>query len=79
MEATIAYKLCLMSDDIEFNDVHHFNKCWLITYVNFVGDYAILENAKKQPTIEVSTTKVEYMASCDYSNEAIWLRNVVSC
>jgi predicted lipase len=37
-----------------------------------MGGGAISWSSKRQPTIAVSTTKVEYMASTQATKEAIW-------
>jgi hypothetical protein len=47
-------------------------------YVFFVGVGAISWNCKKQPTIALSTTEVEYMATSQCTKEAIWLRKLMA-
>jgi hypothetical protein len=46
-------------------------------YVFFVGRGAISWKCKKQPTIALSTTEAEYMATSQYTKEAIWLRQLL--
>ncbi len=46
-------------------------------YVFFVGDGAISWNCKKQSTIALSTIEAEYMATSQYTKEAIWLRKLL--
>ena len=43
----------------------------------FVGDGAISWNCKRQPTIAVSTTEAEYMATSHCLKEALWLRQLL--
>lgn len=47
-------------------------------YVFFVGDGAISWNCKRQPTIALSTTEAEYMATSHCTKEAIWLRKLLA-
>jgi len=48
------------------------------SYVFMLGDNAISWNSKKQPTIALSTTEVEYMAISQCTREALWLRQMLS-
>jgi hypothetical protein len=47
-------------------------------YVFFVGVGAVSWNCKKQPTIALSTTEAEYMATTQCTKEAIWLRKLMA-
>jgi len=47
-------------------------------YVFFVGVGAISWNCKRQPTIALSTTEAEYMATSQCTKEAIWLRKLMA-
>ena len=44
----------------------------------FVGEGAISWNSKRQPTIALSTTEAEYMATTQAAKEAIWLRQLLA-
>jgi hypothetical protein len=46
--------------------------------VFFVGVGAISWNCERQPTIALSTTKAEYMATSQCTKEAIWLRKLMA-
>ncbi len=46
-------------------------------YVFFVGNGAISWNSKRQPTIALSTTEAEYMATSQCTKEALWLRKLL--
>ena len=46
-------------------------------YVFIIGSGAIYQASKKQPTISLSTTKVEYYAMSVVAHEAIWLRHIL--
>lgn len=45
-------------------------------YVFVLYGAAISWNAKKQPTVALSTTEAEYMSMCAATQEAIWLRTL---
>ena len=47
-------------------------------YVFFLGEGAISWSSKRQPTIALSTTEVEYMAASQSTKEAIWLRQLMA-
>jgi len=47
-------------------------------YVFLVGEGVISWKCKKQPTIALSTTEAEYMATSQCTKEAIWLRNLLA-
>ncbi len=47
-------------------------------YVFLVGDGVISWKCKKQPTIALSTTEAEYMATSHCTKEAIWLRQLLA-
>jgi len=44
----------------------------------FVGVGAVSWNCKRQPTIALSTTEAEYMATSQCTKEAIWLRKLMA-
>jgi hypothetical protein len=46
-------------------------------FVFMMGGGAIFGNSKQQPTIDLSTTEVEYMASTQATKEAIWMAILV--
>jgi hypothetical protein len=46
-------------------------------YVFFVGVGTVSWNCKRQPTIALSTTEAEYMATSRCTKEAIWLRKLM--
>jgi hypothetical protein len=46
-------------------------------YVFMLGNGAISWNSKRQPTIALSTTEAEYMATSQGIKEAIWLRQLL--
>jgi hypothetical protein len=46
-------------------------------YMFFVGVGVVSWNCKKQPTIALSTTEAEYMATNQCTKEAIWLRKLM--
>jgi len=48
-----------------------------IGFVFMMGGGAISWNCKRQPTIVLSTTKAEYMASMQATKEAIWMTKLV--
>ena len=45
-------------------------------YVFLIGGGAVAWSSKKQPTVTMSTTEAEYMASSNVMTQAIWLRNL---
>lgn len=47
-------------------------------YVFFVGVGAVSWNCKRQPTIALSTTEAEYMATSHCTKEAIWFRQLLA-
>jgi hypothetical protein len=47
-------------------------------YMFFIGDGAISWNSKRQPTVALSTTEAEYMATTQAAKEAMWLRQLMS-
>jgi transposase InsO family protein len=84
LKGTIDYKLCLGGKNIELKgycdadwagDVNERRST--TGYVFFVGDGAISWNCKRQPTIAVSTTEAEYMATSHCLKEALWLRQLL--
>ena len=46
-------------------------------YVFFVGKGVVSWNCRKQPTIALSTTEAEYMATSQCTKEAIWIRKLM--
>jgi hypothetical protein len=48
-----------------------------IGFVFMMGGGAISWSSKRQPTIVLSTTKVEYMASTQATKEAIWMTKLM--
>ena len=46
-------------------------------YVFFLGVGAISWNCRKQPTIALSTTEAEYMATSQCTKEAMWIRKLL--
>jgi len=48
-----------------------------IGFVFIMGGGAISWNSKRQPTITLSTTEVEYMASTQATKEAIWMTKLM--
>jgi len=50
------------------------DKCWSVSgYVFSLGCGAISWSSKKKAMVATSSTKVEYMASCHATKEAMWL------
>ena len=47
-------------------------------HVLFVDVGVILWKCKKQPTIALSTTEVEYMATCHCTKEVVWFRQLLA-
>src|SRR5579875_989961 len=85
LKGTIDYKLCLGGKKIELKgycdadwagDVNERRST--TGYVFFVGDGAISWNCKRQPTVAVSTTEAEYMATSHCLKEALWLRQLLA-
>ncbi|KAG0563116.1 hypothetical protein M758_8G005100 [Ceratodon purpureus] len=83
LQGTLEFKLCLGGINIELRGYcdadwagdanERRSTTW---YDFFVGDGAILWNCKRQPTIALSTTEAEYMATSQSTEEAIWLRKL---
>jgi hypothetical protein len=48
-----------------------------IGFVFMIGGGAISWSSKRQPTIALSTTKVEYMANTQATKEAIWITKLM--
>jgi hypothetical protein len=47
-------------------------------YVFILGSCAISWSSKKQPTISLSSTEVEYIALTSTTSEAIWLKRILT-
>ena len=84
LQGTLEYKLCLGGTNIELRG--YCDADWAgdanerrstTGYVFFIGDGAISWNCKRQPTIALSTTEAEYMATSQSTKEAIWLRKLL--
>jgi Reverse transcriptase (RNA-dependent DNA polymerase) len=84
LQGTKEYKLCLGGKDIALKG--YCDADWAgdaserrstTGYVFFVGVGAISWNCKRQPTIALSTTEAEYMATSQCTKEAIWLRKLL--
>jgi hypothetical protein len=85
LKGTLDLKLCLGGKDISlrgFCDADwggDTNERRSTTgYAFFVGVGAISWNCKRQPTIALSTTEAEYMATSQCTKEAIWLRKLLA-
>lgn len=85
LQGTLDYKLCLGGKDVALRG--YCDADWAgdaserrstTGYVFFVGVGAISWNCKRQPTIALSTTEAEYMATSQCTKEAIWLRKLLA-
>jgi hypothetical protein len=85
LQSTMDYKLCLGGKDITLRG--YCDADWAgdanerrstTGYVFYVGDGAISWNCRRQPTIALSTTEAEYMATSQSTKEAIWLRKLLA-
>ena len=85
LQGTCEFKLCLGGKDITLKG--YCDADWAgdtnerrstTGYVFFVGVGAISWNCKRQPTIALSTTEAEYMATSQSTKEAIWLRKLLA-
>ena len=54
-------------DDRKSTSGYAFNK----------GTWVVSWSSKKQPTVSLSSTKVEYKALCNATCEAVWLRRIL--
>ena len=48
-------------------------------YAFSLGSGLVSLSSKKQPTVTMSSTKAEYIASCHGVKEAIWMRSLLKC
>jgi hypothetical protein len=85
LQSTMDYKLCLGGTDLSLKGycdadwARDANECRSTTgYVFYVGIGVISWNCRRQPTIALSTTEAEYMASSQSTKEAIWLRKLLA-
>ena len=85
LQSTMDYKLCLGGSDLALRG--YCDADWAgdanerrstTGYVFFVGVGAISWNCRRQPTIALSTTEAEYMATSQSTREAIWLRKLLA-
>jgi hypothetical protein len=85
LKGTLDMKLCLGGNDINMRG--YCDADWggdldtrrsTTGYVFFIGDGAISWNSKRQPTVALSTTEAEYMATTQAAKEAIWLRQLMA-
>jgi hypothetical protein len=85
LKGTLDLKLCLAGKDVSLRG--YCDADWggdanerrsTTGYVFFVGVGAISWNCKRQPTIALSTTEAEYMATSQCTKEAIWLRKLMA-
>lgn len=85
LKGTLELKLCLGGKDI--SPKGYCDADWggdLTTrrsttgYVFLMGGGAISWNSKRQPTVALSTTEAEYMATTQAAKEAIWLRQLMA-
>jgi hypothetical protein len=84
LKGTIDMELCLGGKDLELHG--YCDADWAgdtqdrrstTGYVFMLGNGAISWNSKRQPTIALSTTEVEYMAASQGIKEAIWLQQIL--
>ena len=85
LKGTLDFKLCLGGKDIVlrgFCDADWAgdanDRRSTTGYVFFVGVGVISWKCKKQPTIALSTTEAEYMATSHCTKEAVWLRQLLA-
>jgi transposase InsO family protein len=85
LQSTMEYKMCLGGKDFALRG--YCDADWAgdanerrstTGYVFFVGMGAISWNCRRQPTIALSTTEAEYMATSHSTKEAIWLRKLLA-
>jgi hypothetical protein len=85
LKGTLDLKLCIGGKDVSLRG--YCDADWggdaneqrsTTGYVFFVGVGTISWNYKRQPTIALSTTEAEYMATCQCTKEAIWLRKLMA-
>lgn len=85
LKGTLDMKLCLGGKDISLKG--YCDADWggdletrrsTTGYVFFIGKGAISWNSKRQPTVALSTTEAEYMATTQAAKEAIWLRQLMT-
>jgi hypothetical protein len=85
LKGTLDLKLCLGGKDISLKG--YCDADWggdldtrrsTTGYVFFFGVGSISWNSKRQPTVALSTTEAEYMATTQAAKEAIWLRQLLA-
>jgi hypothetical protein len=85
LKGTLDLKLCLGGKDVSLRG--YCDADWggdanerasTTGYVFFVGVGAVSWNHKRQPTIVLSTTEAEYMATSQCTKHAIWLRKLMA-
>jgi len=47
-------------------------------YIFMISNAAVTWQSKRQPTVALSSTEAEYMASCQAAREAVWLRALLA-
>ncbi len=85
LKGTLDLKLCLGGKDVSLRGYCDADwggdaneRCSTTGYVFFVGVGTISWNCKRQPTIALSTTEAEYMATSQCTKEAIWLKKLMA-
>ena len=85
LKGTMDMKLCLGGKDITIKGYcdadwggDHDTRRSTTGYVFFIGEGAVSWNSKRQPTVALSTTEAEYMATTQSAKEAMWLRQLMA-
>ncbi len=85
LKGTLDLKLCLGGKDVNLRG--YCDADWggdanerrsTTEYVFFVGVGTISWNCKRQPTIALSTTEAEYMATSQCTKETMWLKKLMT-
>lgn len=50
------------------------NHCSVLGYVFMLGESAISQSAKKQPTVAASSTEAEYMSVSHTAHQGLWIQ-----